>query len=68
MTSSIEQQTTNEKLIRLPEVLEIIPVSRAHWLDGVKRGIYPEPIKLGMKLNFWRLSDIQKLLNGGTKT
>ena len=54
----------NDKLFKLEEVLQHVPVSRSTWLRGVKSGLYPEPVKVSMKLIFWRAADIEKLLNG----
>jgi prophage regulatory protein len=44
-----------------PPMVGMIPVSRAHWYDGVKKGIYPPSIKVG-SMAFWRASDIQNLI------
>ncbi|MDR4126667.1 helix-turn-helix transcriptional regulator [Yanghanlia caeni] len=58
---------STETLLRLPQVLEIIPVSRATWYAGIKRGIYPAPVKIGLRAVAWRRSDIDALagsLNG----
>ena len=54
----------NKKLFKLEEVLQHVPVSRSTWLRGVKSGLYPEPIKVSVKLIFWRAADIEKLLDG----
>jgi len=54
-----------DKLIRLKEVLEIIPISKSSWWLGVKKGRFPKPIKLGPKTTCWRLSDILKLIEEG---
>ncbi|MGA1863235.1 AlpA family phage regulatory protein [Deferribacter thermophilus] len=54
-----------ERLLRLKEVLEIIPVGRSTWYEGIKKGIFPKPIKLG-RSSFWKLSDIQKLIEDAT--
>jgi len=51
-----------ERCLRLPQVLEIVPVSRATWYAGVKSGRYPAPIKLGPRAVAWQLSDIEKLI------
>jgi len=50
-----------------PPIEPIIPVSRSQWLQGVKKGIYPEPIKFGTKLVVWKLSDITHLINSLTR-
>lgn len=46
------------KLLRLPQVLEIIPVSRSTWYRGMKEGRYPQPIKLSTRAVGWKESDI----------
>jgi len=53
----------NGKFIKLSQVLEYIPVSRSTWLRGVKKGLYPHPVKVSPKLTFWRTADIQKLID-----
>ncbi|AZN36621.1 helix-turn-helix transcriptional regulator [Iodobacter ciconiae] len=51
-----------DTLLRLPEVLQIIPVSRATWYAGIKTGRYPAQVKLGPRIVAWRRSDIVNLL------
>lgn len=51
-----------DSFLRLPEVLNIIPVSRATWYAGIKAGRYPAPVKLGPRAAAWRRSDIEKLV------
>ena len=48
-------------LLRLPEVLKLIPVSRSTWYDGMKDGRYPSPVKLGPRAVAWKSSDILAL-------
>lgn len=57
-------ETHIEKLLRLKQVLQNIPVSKTTWLNGVKSGKFPQPVKLGPRTHFWRLSDISRLSNG----
>jgi prophage regulatory protein len=52
----------SDRLLRLRQVLEIIPVSRSTWWAGVKSGKYPQSVKLGGKATFWRASDIYALI------
>lgn len=40
----------------------IVPVSHSGWWDGVKKGRYPKPIKLGPRTTVWRVEDILALL------
>jgi len=50
-------------LIRLPEVLQLYPVSRSAWYQGIKRGIHPAPLKLaGGRTAAWRVSDVLALI------
>ena len=62
---SAHLQNTEDRLIRLREVLRLVPVSRSTWWAGVKSGIYPQSIKLGRKITCWRLSDILGLISRG---
>lgn len=56
-----------ENFLRLPQVLAIIPVSRATWYAGVKSGRYPAPVKIGLRAAAWRLSEINMLAASFTK-
>jgi predicted DNA-binding transcriptional regulator AlpA len=49
-------------LYRLPQVLEIVPVSKSHWWAGVASGRYPAGIKLSKRVTVWKSSDIQALI------
>jgi predicted DNA-binding transcriptional regulator AlpA len=42
-----------------------IPISASSWWAGVKKGIYPQPIKLGPRMTAWRASDIEALVQRG---
>jgi predicted DNA-binding transcriptional regulator AlpA len=55
------QSNPATRLIRLPQVLEIYPVGRTTWLNGVATGEYPQPVKLGKRITAWREADIVKL-------
>lgn len=48
--------------LRLSTVLTYIPVSKSAWWDGVRRGRYPQPIKLGPKTTAWKAEDIHELI------
>ena len=56
------QNITNNALLRLPQVLALIPVSRSAWWAGCKSGRYPNPVKLGPRTTAWRAADIAALL------
>ena len=50
-------------LWRLPVVLSNFPVSRANWLQGVKDGRYPAPVRLSTRCVAWRAADIRSLIS-----
>lgn len=56
---------TDEKtqcvFLRLPQVLEIFPISKSSWWQGCKEGRFPKPLKLGPRTTVWRKSDIERL-------
>lgn len=52
-----------DPLLRLRQVLEVFPVSRSGWMQGVKDGTYPPPLKIGERAVAWRSSDIRKLID-----
>jgi predicted DNA-binding transcriptional regulator AlpA len=41
----------------------LIPIGRTSFLNGVKSGKYPKPIKLGERTTAWRVQDIRDLIN-----
>ena len=56
------QNLPNNALLRLPQVLALIPVSRSAWWAGCKSGRYPKPVKLGPRTTARRATDIAALL------
>jgi prophage regulatory protein len=49
--------------LRLKEVLKLVPLSKSTWWAGVKKGIYPQPVKLSARTTAWRVKDINVLIN-----
>ena len=62
-----------DKLVRIRDIVKmsktskdfILPISKSAFWDGVKRGIYPQPIKLSTKVTCWKLSEIQAIVKEG---
>ena len=48
--------------VRLPVILNIFPVGRSTWWQGVKDGKYPKPIKIAERAVAWRVEDIKSLI------
>jgi prophage regulatory protein len=54
---------------RLRQILEMLPISRSSFWQGVKNGTYPASVKIGPRTTAWKKSDIYALiekLGGGT--
>lgn len=49
-------------LLRLPEVLAVVPLSPSTWWAGVRSGRFPAGVKLGARCTAWRAADIRELL------
>ena len=49
--------------IRLPNVLEIIPVSASTWWAGSISGRFPKPIKLTPRTTAWKVEEIRALID-----
>jgi predicted DNA-binding transcriptional regulator AlpA len=40
----------------------VIPVSRSSRAEGMAKGRYPKPLKLGERTSAWRVEDIRRLV------
>ena len=54
---------TLNRFLRLPQVLELIPIGRSTLWAKIKKGEFPKPEKLSAKIAVWRESDIQAYIN-----
>lgn len=69
------KQHSHDVLLRVKQITlskgnlnPLIPVSRAAFWDGVKKGKYPPPdIRLGARTVCWRMSTIQSVIDGTWK-
>lgn len=69
MNSTLRGRANTDRLLRLSEVLDIVPVSRTTWYDGMKIGLYPNAISLGGRRVAWWEHDVLsciEALNAGT--
>ena len=48
--------------VRLSQVLNVIPIGKTCWWEGVKSGRFPKPIKLTERCTAWRAEDIHELI------
>ncbi|MBZ0129634.1 MAG: AlpA family transcriptional regulator [Rhodobacteraceae bacterium] len=51
-----------ERILRRPEVETRTGLSRSTIYDWMKRGEFPQPVKLGARLVAWRESDVNAWL------
>lgn len=50
-------------LVRLKQILEVIPVGKSTWWNGVKSGRYPQPVRhLGPRITAWKVEEIRALI------
>ena len=52
-----------ERLLRIHDVLQLLPISRTSLYDGIKLGLYPAPVRVGKRTVAWRESEINELIN-----
>jgi prophage regulatory protein len=60
------EMRAGDRLLRLQQVLELVPLARSTWWAGVRAGRFPAPVRLGPRLVAWRYRDIQHILKNGT--
>jgi predicted DNA-binding transcriptional regulator AlpA len=53
--------------VRLSTILKIIPIGKSSWWDGVKKGKFPQSVKLGTRTTAWRVEDIRNLIDNGLR-
>jgi prophage regulatory protein len=62
--AQIQSRTKHEEpinLLRLDQVLVAMPLSRTTFINMVKRGEFPKPIKIG-RVCFWIENEVQAYL------
>jgi prophage regulatory protein len=59
--SALPDRLPREGFVRLAVILRFVPVGRTTWMNGVRDGRYPRPIKLG-RCNLWKARDIHAVI------
>ncbi len=62
MANATYRQLPSTGFVRLPQVLAVIPISRATWWAWCKNGKAPAPKKIGPNITAWRAEDIHALI------
>ena len=58
-----------EGFVRLPKILEVLPIGRSTWWAGIKSGRFPAGIKHGPRTTVWPVEEIREIMVqlGGVK-
>lgn len=52
-------------LLRLSQVLKLIPIGRSTFYAGQATGLYPRPVAIGPRARAYRVEDIRALIEKG---
>lgn len=64
--ATAQHPAEDDVLLRIDQVLAMVPIGRSTWWAGIRAGKFPEPVKLGYRTSAWRRSDIRRLIEQGT--
>jgi prophage regulatory protein len=57
-----------QRLISMKEITERVPYTKAHIYRLIRRGEFPNRIRIGLRRVCWRESDIEAWLNAKIET
>ena len=63
--SNTNPQTPPITLMRIPQILKVMPVSKSKFWLMVQKGEFPKPIKIG-RSSFWTIEQVQTYLRERT--
>ncbi len=49
----------DDRLLRVPQVLNILGISRSTFYAGIKKGVFPAPLKISSRTSVWPHSQIR---------
>ena len=53
-------------LMRIPQILEVMPISKSKFWLMVQKGEFPKPIKIG-RSSFWTIEQVQSFIRERSK-
>ncbi|QWE02045.1 AlpA family phage regulatory protein [Polynucleobacter sp. JS-JIR-II-b4] len=53
-------------LMRIPQILEVMPISKSKFWLMVQKGEFPKPIKIG-RSSFWTIEQVQGFIQERTR-
>ena len=64
-TESPTESPITDRLLRVRQIVPgILPMSRSTFLEKVRQGVFPRPVKIGERITAWRESEIMKIVRG----
>ena len=51
------------RLLRLRDVLALLPIGRTTFYEGIRSGLYPKPIRLGKRTAAWREDELNEYIS-----
>jgi prophage regulatory protein len=66
MMSQSNTQISPITLMRIPQILKMMPVSKSKFWLMVQKGEFPKPIKIG-RSSFWTIEQVQAYLRERTR-
>jgi prophage regulatory protein len=61
MMSQSNNQIPPITLMRIPQILKVMPVSKSKFWLMVQKGEFPKPIKIG-RSSFWTIEQVQAFI------
>ena len=59
--NDITSRDMNVTLMRIPQILKVMPVSKSKFWLMVQKGEFPKPIKIG-RSSFWTIEQVQTFI------
>lgn len=63
--STLAPLAATERLLRKPEVMELVGLASSTLYKYIRAGQFPRPLQRVGRINQWRLSEIQAYIDGG---
>jgi prophage regulatory protein len=63
--NDITSRDMNAILIRIPQILKMMPISKSKFWLMVQKGEFPKPIKIG-RSSFWTIEQVQAFIRERT--
>jgi len=59
------KEMQSDRLLRLRQVLELVPISKSTLWNWTRQGKFPAPVRLSRRTTCWKLSDVQRFIEKG---